>query len=244
MHKRRPLVERAGGHPGGSDLVSANLTPFERGNGAAVKHGAYARLRLSPRADQLAEELAELVPSYAASDEPAIAVLSMALAQLEIANVVLSEATARRVKRLGEGKRETKGERDELRRLTADTRGWVNSCRRLLGDLGLTPTLSEICNDERPGGTQLRLSSPPRQTSVEAHGWRLRETRKPKQALSQTVSCRESPGDRGSTFPTSLVGGHSTKARAERVSMCGRRPSGCGVAPPARARRGSEPSHT
>jgi hypothetical protein len=117
-----------------------NLTPFERGNGAAVKHGAYSMMRLNPRAAQLADELRELCPSYASSDEPAIAVLGVALAQVEVANLVLSEATNRRVKRLREGKRETASERDELRRLTSDCRGWINSCRRLLGDLGLNPT--------------------------------------------------------------------------------------------------------
>ena len=68
----------------------ANLQPVGPGNDLAVKHGAYAKLKLAPRAAELADELREVVPVYSPAVEPAIAALSMVLAQLVFASLVLS----------------------------------------------------------------------------------------------------------------------------------------------------------
>lgn len=97
--------------------------PFEEGNQAAVRHGAYATVALGPRVDELAELLRESVPAYSPSDEVAVRLLGLALARLEAAGTAIEGATP-----------------GDLARLRADERGWVNTARRLLGDLGMTPT--------------------------------------------------------------------------------------------------------
>jgi hypothetical protein len=120
-------------------LSGKNLTPFKPGNGAAVTHGSYSKMRLAPRAAELANELREIVPAYAPSDEPTIQVLSIVLAQLETASIVLASATREQVERACRGQRETPSQRDSLSRLQADARGWANTARRYLSDLGMTP---------------------------------------------------------------------------------------------------------
>lgn len=118
----------------------ANLQPVGPGNDLAVKHGAYAKLKLAPRAAELADELREVVPVYSPADEPAIAALAMVLAQLELATLVLSNVQTCEIDRVREGRPETKRDSDELRRLRADAVAWANAARRYLNDLGLTPT--------------------------------------------------------------------------------------------------------
>lgn len=97
--------------------------PFEKGNALAVRHGAYATILLGQRVEELAAELRELVPAYSPSDEPAVRVLCLALARLERAEAALEEAAP-----------------SELGKLRQDALGWANAARRLLNDLGMTPT--------------------------------------------------------------------------------------------------------
>jgi hypothetical protein len=97
--------------------------PFEEGNTLAVRHGAYAIVLLGPRVDELAAELRELVPAYSLSDEPAVRVLGLAFARLERAEAALETAAP-----------------SELGKLRQDALGWANAARRLLNDLGMTPT--------------------------------------------------------------------------------------------------------
>ena len=73
--------------------------------------------------DELADELRPVVPSYSSSDEPAVRLLSLAFARLERAQVALDEAKP-----------------DEAGKLRSDALGWANAARRLLNDLGMTPT--------------------------------------------------------------------------------------------------------
>jgi hypothetical protein len=68
--------------------------------------------------DELADALRDVVPAYWPSDEVAVRLLALALARLERAEAVA----------------------DPSSKLRTDTLGWANSARRLLGDLGLTPT--------------------------------------------------------------------------------------------------------
>ncbi len=96
--------------------------PFEPGNKVGLKHGAYATLRLGPRVDELAEAIWELVPMRRPADELAVRTLALTLARIEAAYTALESALP-----------------GELARLEADMRGWVNTERRLLNDLGLTP---------------------------------------------------------------------------------------------------------
>ncbi|MGZ4380588.1 MAG: hypothetical protein ACXVZ3_04090 [Gaiellaceae bacterium] len=114
---------------------------FEKGNSVALKHGSYALLRLQPRATELAPELLELVPLSSPTDGPAIEALAMILAQAEHAGLVLATVQARTWERITRGEEPlTADERDDLRRLSADLRGWLNSAGRFFEMLGMTPS--------------------------------------------------------------------------------------------------------
>jgi hypothetical protein len=107
----------------GADCSCTRCVGFQRGHEITLGHGAYAVVKLGPRVDELAGELRELVPTYAASDEPAVRLLALTLARLERAEEALEQA-----------------EPADLGRLRQDALGWANAARRLLNDLGMTPT--------------------------------------------------------------------------------------------------------
>ena len=113
---------------------------FQQGNQAAVTHGSYSLLRLQPRATELAAELRELVPLSSPTDGPAIGALSLILAQAEHARLVLATVQARTVQLTTSGETLTGDERDDLRRLSSDLRGWLNSAGRYFEMLGMTPS--------------------------------------------------------------------------------------------------------
>jgi hypothetical protein len=112
----------------------------ESGNSLAVKHGAYALLRLTPRAEELADELRELVPLASPFDSATIDALALVLAQLERASVFLSHVQGAELEHFRSGERLDKDERDDLRRLASDTRSWANTALRYAEALGLTPS--------------------------------------------------------------------------------------------------------
>lgn len=120
------------------DCDCVRCSGFARGNGAAVRHGAYAVVRLTPRAEELAAELRRLVPLATPIDGPAIDALALVLAQLERAMLVLSTVQTREVAALTSGGLD-RDDRDDLRRLAADARGWANTARRYFDMLGLSP---------------------------------------------------------------------------------------------------------
>lgn len=75
----------------------ANLRPqpapsFEPGNSAALKHGAYALLKLEGEAAELADEIRQLVPWATDADEAAIQTLAMLLRQARRAYEALEAA--------------------------------------------------------------------------------------------------------------------------------------------------------
>ncbi|SRR6266508_3152416 len=111
--------------------------PFQKGNDVALRHGAYADVKLGPRVAELADEIRPFVPGYAPGDEIGLRVLCLALARLEASAAVDSP---------------------DARRLREDERGWVNAVRRYLADLGLTPTSRAALgvNLTRARGTALR----------------------------------------------------------------------------------------
>ncbi len=126
-------------HP--ADCSCLRCRGFAKGNGVALKHGSYALLRLQPRAKELAAELRELVPLSSPTDGPAIDALSLILAQAEHGGLVLATVQARTWERITRGEEPlTADERDDLRRLSADLRGWLNSAGRYFEALGMTPT--------------------------------------------------------------------------------------------------------
>jgi hypothetical protein len=58
-----------------------------KGNQLARTHGAFARFQLEPRARELAEDGRALLPTRSESDEVAIRLLSLTLAQVETATL-------------------------------------------------------------------------------------------------------------------------------------------------------------
>jgi hypothetical protein len=96
---------------------------LSKGHGAPPVHGAYATLRLGARAPEIADALRGDVPGYRASDEPTLLLLGVTLARIEAAVAAVDDAVPA-----------------ELERLRSDLRGWVNTARRLLNDLGMSPT--------------------------------------------------------------------------------------------------------
>jgi hypothetical protein len=97
--------------------------PLESGNARSVTHGAYAVLQLGDRVAEIADELTPLVPGYRPADQVAVRLLALSVARIERAVAALDEADV-----------------GQLARLEADMRGWVNTARRLVVDLALTPT--------------------------------------------------------------------------------------------------------
>jgi hypothetical protein len=88
----------------------------------ATRHGAYSVIQLGPRAQEIADEIREILPVRDVADEAAVRLVGLCLARIERAAQALDRAKPR-----------------ELARLEADTRGWVNSSVRLLDALGATP---------------------------------------------------------------------------------------------------------
>lgn len=114
-----PEIERKHG----PDCTCTRCKGFEDGNVLALRHGAYAVVALGPRVEELADQIRELVPAYSPSDEITIRLLCLALARLERSSDVTGEVPI-----------------EELGRLRENERGWTNTARRLLNDLGMTPT--------------------------------------------------------------------------------------------------------
>lgn len=107
----------------GPECACTRCTGFQAGHELSVRHGAYAVVQLGPRVAELSAELAELVPGYSGSDAVAVRLLALSLVRLERAEAALADA-----------------EPGDLARLRVDSLGWANSARRLLNDLGMTPT--------------------------------------------------------------------------------------------------------
>ena len=123
----------------GDGCQCVRCTGFLAGHDLSLRHGAYSSsLRLAPRADELAAELRKVVPGYSPADEPMVRLLALVLARIERASAALEK-----VDDAADGKELTAylGDGAEsLRRLREDSRGWINTARRLANDLGLTPT--------------------------------------------------------------------------------------------------------
>jgi hypothetical protein len=102
------------------------MTPAEPGNQLARKHGAFARFQLEPRALELAEELRALLPSGSPSDEVAIRLLSLTLAQVEAATLYVA----------AEGLVDRSGQPQPILKHLGTM---LNTSARLCDRLGLTP---------------------------------------------------------------------------------------------------------
>jgi hypothetical protein len=114
---------------GMSGLVDPRKAPpFEVANLAARRHGAQvSSWRLAPRAEEIAAELAELVPASSPSDGPTVSLLATILCRLEIANAYVER----------NGLFDARGRPRPIVRLVST---WENSAGRLLDQLGMSPT--------------------------------------------------------------------------------------------------------
>ena len=97
--------------------------PFAPGNTLAVKEGAYARLQLSEKAAETAEELRGLLPIVEDYDEPALQAFAYVLEQLKAAASALENAR----------------DRETRLRLSQDARGWALAGLRYAEHFGATP---------------------------------------------------------------------------------------------------------
>jgi hypothetical protein len=113
--------------PGLAVAAHKQLAPAPLGNDLAVKHGAFAMLKLAPRAAEIADDLRAVVPAYSPADEPTVRLLALSLAQVEAATLYLAEHgfTDKRGKTQG-----------VLRHLGT----MMNTASRLCNALALTPT--------------------------------------------------------------------------------------------------------
>jgi hypothetical protein len=98
--------------------------PFEEGNELAVQHGAYAVLRLKPRAEEIAERLRlAMGEGFQPKYWPALEAAALAGARVEAAmGVLLEEADAEKVARLDQ-----------------NARGWLRLYAAALERFGLMP---------------------------------------------------------------------------------------------------------
>lgn len=103
---------------------------FEPGNELGLRHGAYAELRLAPRAAEIVEGLRGQVPARTEADEPTLWLLAQVLARIEAAHVWLAEQDL--------GIFRTSG--GELQPVLRALSTWENTAARLLDRLGCTPT--------------------------------------------------------------------------------------------------------
>jgi hypothetical protein len=111
----------------GSDCGCTRCRGFEKGNDVALVHGARSVVALEPRANEIADEIRELVPAVSPSDEPSIRLLALALAQVEAATIWLAE----------EG---IVDERGQPRGLLRHLGTMLNTAARIADRLGMTPT--------------------------------------------------------------------------------------------------------
>lgn len=104
-------------------FLPGNEHRAQAGNELRVTHGAYATVKLGPRVAELADELRPFVPTYRPGDEVALKAMCLAVARIERTAEAISETT----------------DPLELGRLRQDERGWANTLRRYLNDLGMSP---------------------------------------------------------------------------------------------------------
>jgi hypothetical protein len=134
---------RSGVQPDGSWLPAfvGQRPPFREGEaGPALRTGCYSVLKLAPRAIEIRAELEPVVPLRSDADSAVLDLLAGTLAQAERALLVLARVQVDEIDAIRDGKRLDPDARQNLGRLSADTRGWINSAARLCAALGLTPT--------------------------------------------------------------------------------------------------------
>lgn len=115
----------AGGVGRGGAARAYSWPPFEEGNVAGVRHGAYAVVSLRADAEAKAELLRGLVPVHNEADEPAIRMLAVILTRVERGAAALDQAAE-------EGTQAPAS-------LEKDLRSWINTAAIYLEMLACSP---------------------------------------------------------------------------------------------------------
>jgi hypothetical protein len=123
----------------GEGCSCQRCVPFEKGNVAAVRHGALvseARLLRDPRVREIAEEVRAVMPLYSRSDEPVIQLYAATVARVERANEAIEQVDAAASSPLSQYVTEGAPLLTGLRK---DLRAWIRLAASLASDLGLSP---------------------------------------------------------------------------------------------------------
>lgn len=137
----------------GPECACRRCRGFEPGHELSVRHGAYAVVGLEGRAREVADSLEELMRDEGVWRDvfaPTIRAAAVVLVRLERAEAALQQVD----EAAGENPLASYvGEnRDTLARLRQDARGWANTARTYLNDLGLSPaSLARIARDTGVG---------------------------------------------------------------------------------------------
>jgi hypothetical protein len=114
--------------------------PFGSGpENPGFRHGVKSVVSLSKRGEEIRAEVIEVAPVLSEADGPAVDLLAICIAQVELAALVIGRTRSAQLEALRSGRDLTPEQLHEHSRLAQDARGWINSCSRLLRDLGMTP---------------------------------------------------------------------------------------------------------
>jgi hypothetical protein len=115
------------GEASGMPARNYSWPPFEKGNEAALRHGAYSTRRVEGRAREIAERLEDVVPGFNASHRVTVELLARELARIELADLWLEE----------HGILDERGQPQPILKVRSI---WTNSAARLANDLALNPS--------------------------------------------------------------------------------------------------------
>ena len=123
----------------GPDCACVRCTGFQPGHTLSLKHGARSVLQNRRRAEEIRERLVEDAPLVAPADGAIFDVAANLLAHSERALAVLESAQREELAAIRAGTPLKPDQRQNLARLSQDTRGWLNSAMRALDRLGMSP---------------------------------------------------------------------------------------------------------
>ncbi len=108
---------------------------FEKGNGAALRHGAYSPGAFAPRAAELERQIYEDASWLGPSDAVAVSLLCRTVSRIELADAAVQQVDESAALPLSPYMGDSREALDRLRR---DLRSWINLAAKLCAELGLT----------------------------------------------------------------------------------------------------------
>jgi hypothetical protein len=125
---------------GGVPARGYSWPAFERGNRAALRHGAYSTLGLAEREEELLGELLAVAPVVSPADVPMYKLLAAALGRWERATAALAQFDEAAKNPASLYVESADGRASVVERIRHDQVRWMNAARKLANDLGLSPT--------------------------------------------------------------------------------------------------------